>query len=115
MRHTSPDPTHPNISRTFVYPDAPVERLVTWLLAVPIAHRDLRAIEFRVADFKRELADLRATGQATEEGVAPKVVLTLHPVPVADLGETPGQRQARKMREAKERKAAERKALAGTP
>lgn len=63
---TEPDPGHPNRLLRTQYPDAPFERLLTWLLAIPLWQRPSTVVGERLADFKRELADLRATGNATQ-------------------------------------------------
>lgn len=63
---TEPDPGHPNRLLRTQYPDAPFERLLTWLLAIPLWQRPATVLGQRLAEFKRELADLRATGNATQ-------------------------------------------------
>jgi len=133
MRLTLPDPSHPTQSRTYDYPDAPVETLLTWLLAIPLWQRAPNAVSQRLEDFRLALGTARATGTATEVvrgdppiehratevgaavavavGPAPLVVVTTA-TPAVNLSvgapETPGQARARRMREGKAAKAAAR-------
>lgn len=107
MRFSQPDPSSPVQTVTHDYPEGPFAALAAWLLAVPTWQRTPQRVSERVQDFKQQLATLRATGVATpvvERAADPPIEIRATP-PLADLGETPGQRQARRMREAKAAKA----------
>lgn len=111
MRLTQPDPTNPNVSHTYTYPDAPFERLLQWLIAVPIGQRGMLAVERKIGDFKLELSELRYSGKA-ELYLPPKpgpepLDAPAEPAPF----ETAQQAAARRMRAAKAKK---RLALAGS-
>lgn len=113
MRLTQPDPTNPNVSHTYTYPDAPFERLMQWLIAVPIGQRGMLAVERKIGDFKLELSELRYSGKATLDTPSASKVFLSEPgaVVVDELVETPKQAAARRMRAAKAKK---RLALAGS-
>ena len=115
MRFSLPDPSSPVQTVTHDYPNAPFAALAAWLCAVPLWQRTPQRLSDRLQDFKQELATLRATGVAipvVERQGDPPIEIRAVPAPGGAISESPGQRQARRMREAKAAKQAKAQALA---
>lgn len=87
MRLTTTDPSNPNVPVTLDYPDAPMERLATWLLAIPLWQRTREQVERRIGDFRVELDTLRRNGTAK----APNTAGAFFPHGNSDIGTMPTQ------------------------